>query len=307
MLLKFAIEDFKADREYRNLSVRTIEGYIMTLLELQTYCAGQELLNVHDIRQSTIKSYLLWCQKERKNNATTRNSKLHSIKIFFNYLQQSEIIEPKNNPIKGMAFVKEDIQIQTFNENHIQQMLNYYRRIKERTRAYYAYRNYTIIVFLLGTGARLGEMINLKWNDVDLINGVITVFGKKREQSSIPITEKLVKELSEFRIFSQKHFGELSDYVFPADRKNDKMSVDAAKSIFRQLKKDLAFKDVRLSAHTFRHTFAKMYLMSGGDLFSLQKMLRHRQIAMTQRYVNLFGTELRKLNNQHNPLNNLKV
>jgi len=307
LLLKFAIEDFKSDREYRNLSIRTIESYMLTLFEFQSFCAEHEFLNVHDIKQSTVKSYLLWCQKERKNNATTRNSKLHSIKIFFNYLQQCEIIEPKNNPIKGMAFVKEDIQIQTFNENHIQQMLNYYRRIKERTRAYYAYRNHTIIVFLLGTGARLGEMINLKWNDVDLINGVITVFGKKREQSSIPITEKLVKELSEFKIFSQKHFGELSDYVFPADRKNDKMSVDAAKSIFRQLKKDLAFRDVRLSAHTFRHTFAKRYLMAGGDLFSLQKMLRHRQIAMTQRYVNLFGTELRKLNNQYNPLNSLKI
>lgn len=307
MLLRFAISDFKDDREYRNLSPKTIASYLLTLNEFQAFCASQEIVNVHDVRQSNVKSYLLHCQKERNNNPTTRNSKLHTLKIFFNYLQETEIIEPKANPIKGLMFVKEDIQIQTFNDNHLKQMLNYYRRIKERSRSFNAYRNHTMIIFLLGTGCRLGEMINVKWNDVDLVNGAVVLYGKKREQSSVPITEKLIKELAEYKIFCKQHFGEVSEYVFTSEDKNSQLSVDAGKSIFKRLKEDLAFKDVRLSAHTFRHTFAKKYLLSGGDVLSLQKMLRHRQLAMTQRYVNLFATELKELNNKHNPLNSIDL
>jgi integrase/recombinase XerD len=279
---------------------------MLTLQEFQSWCATQEILNVHDVRSATIKSYLLYCQKEKGNNPTTRNSKLHTLKIFFNYLESIEVIESKQNPIKGMQYVKEDIQISTFSDHHIRQMLNYYRRIKDRTRSFQAYRNHTMIIFLLGTGARLGEMINLKWSDVDLVNGSITVYGKKRIQSSIPITQKLVKELAEYKIFCEQHFKQLSEYVF-VSKKNNQLAVDTVKNIFKHLKNVMGFKDVRLSAHTFRHTFAKRYLMNGGDLFSLQRMLRHSQISMTQRYVNLFGTELRELNNRHNPLNELDI
>lgn len=307
LLLKFAISEFKDEREYRNLSPKTIESYLFTLNEFQTFSAKQAILNVHDVRQATVKSYLLYCQRERGNNPTTRNSKLHTLKIFFNYLQEIEVIEPKQNPTKGLFYVKEDIKIETFNDHHIKQMLNHFRRIKEQKRSYISYRNYTMVIFLLGTGARLGEMINVKWNDTDLINGSIVLYGKKREQSSVPITDKLIKELSEYKIFCQQHYGELSDYVFVSDRKNGKLAVDAVKNIFKRLKTNMDFKDVRLSCHTFRHTFAKRYLMAGGDLFSLQKMLRHAQISMTQRYVNLFGTELRELNNRHNPLNDLDI
>ncbi|WDF52314.1 tyrosine-type recombinase/integrase [Paenibacillus sp. KACC 21273] len=307
MIMKFAIQEFKDDREYRNLSVKTIESYMLTLNEFQRFCAEHEIININDIRQSTVKSYLLYCQKERNNNPTTRNSKLHTIKIFMNYLQEIELFEAKNNPIKGLRFVKEDIQIQTFTDYQVKQMLNYYRRKKERRYSFHAYRNYTMIVFLLGTGARLGEMRNLTWHNTDLLQGHIVLYGKKREQSSIPLTEKLIKELMEYKIFCEQYFGKLSDHVFVSEDKNEPLAVDSIKGIFKRLKNDMGWTDVRVSAHTFRHYFAKQYLMSNGDLFSLQKMLRHSQISMTQRYVNLFANDLKKLNNEFNPLNNIDV
>ncbi len=307
MLLKFAIQEFKDDREYKNLSPKTIASYLMTLNEFQTYCGLQEVVSVEDVTQSIIKSYLVYCQKERGNNPTTRNSKLHSIKIFFNHLEEIEVIQSKQNPIKKMFYVKEDIQIEAFNDNHIKQMLNYYRRIKERQRTFHAYRDYTIIITLLGTGVRLGELINLKWNDVDFKSGTVTVYGKKREQSSIPLADKLVKELAEYQTFCRQQFDELSEYVFVSERKNEQLQVESIKSIFRRLKEAMGFKDVRLSCHTFRHTFAHRILMNGCDVFTLQKMLRHSQINITQRYLSIWGTALRDQNQKFNPLNNLDI
>lgn len=306
MLLKFAIQDFKDDRIYKNLSERTIESYLATLNEFQSYCADRKIINVEDVTPSIIKSYIVFLQQERNNNPTTRNSKLHHLKIFFNYLQECEIIDEKHNPTKKIPYAKTELKIEVFNDYHIKQMLNYFRRLKTREKSLYAYRGYAMILTLLGTGMRLGELVNLKWNDIDFANGTVVVFGKKRQQSSIPITNKLVKELAEYRIFCEQEFGDLSPYVF-VNRQNKQLTTNAVKCIFKRLKKIMNFKDVRLSCHTFRHTFAHRFLQAGGDVFTLQKMLRHSDLSMTERYLAIWGTALKEQNEKFNPLNKLDI
>jgi len=71
------------------------------------------------------------------------------------------------------------------------------------------------------------------------------------------------------------------------------MTTEAVKNIFKRLKAIMNFNDVRLSAHTFRHTFAHRFLMNGGDVFTLQKMLRHSNLKMTEKYLAIWGTALR--------------
>jgi len=277
-----------------------------SLNEFQEFCGKQEIVDVSDVTPNIIKNYLMYCQKERNNNVTTRNSKLHVLKIFFNYLEEIEVITQKQNPAKRIGYGKEDIKIEVFQDRHIHQMLSYYRRLKQREKSFFAYRDYTMIVFLLGTGVRLGELVNLIWNDVDLKNGTIIVFGKKRQQSSIPLTKKLIKELCEYRVFCEQTFGEIPDYVF-TDVEGKKLTDNAVKCVFKRLKEIMNFSDVRLSAHTFRHTFAHRMLMNGCDVFTLQKMLRHSNIAMTQRYLAIWGVALREQNSKYNPLNTLDI
>ena len=306
MLLKFALKDFQDDREFKNLSEITIGAYMLTLHEFQSFCSERQVIDISEVTPAIMKSYLVHCQKDRKNNPTTRNSKLHHLKIFFNYLEKNDIVTEKNNPAKKIDYAKQEVKIEVFNDNHIKQMLGYYRRIKYRDKSLYAYRDYAMILTLLGTGIRLGELCNLKWKEVDLVNGTIIVFGKKRQQSSVPITDKLIKELAEYKIFCERQFNELSDYVF-TNREGEQLTPNAVKCIFKRLKEIMNFKDVRLSAHTFRHTFAHKMLMNGSDVFTLQKMLRHSSLRMTERYLAIWGTALREQNNKFNPLNNLDV
>ncbi|GIP20380.1 hypothetical protein J22TS3_06550 [Paenibacillus sp. J22TS3] len=125
----------------------------------------------------------------------TVNSKLHILKIFFNYFEyEIDLFTPKTNPTKKIPYAKEEIKIEVFSDEQIKQMLNYYKRLKHRDKTLYAYRDYFLIIFFLGSACRLGEAVNLRWMDVDLNNQVITVTGKKRVASSIPMTDKLKME-----------------------------------------------------------------------------------------------------------------
>lgn len=305
MLLKFAIQDFLDDREFKNVTPNTLESYKLIIGQLNDFLTENEVVNVQEVTPNHIKKFILHYQK-KGNNATTTNSKLQRIRAFFNYMIECEIIT--QNPAKKIKKAKEDIKIDVFTDYHIKQMLNYYRRIKQREKAFYAYRDHSIIVILIGTGIRLSEMTALKWSDVDFQNHTLSVFGKNRKRETMPITEKVVKELSAYKVYCEQFFGKenLHENIF-TNRSSEPLTPDAVKNIFKRLSKIMNFKDVRLSAHTFRHTFCQRCIHAGMSTFAVQRLMRHSSIAVTEKYAAMWGNDLREQNDKFNPLNNLEV
>lgn len=306
LLIRYAIQDFKEDREFKQISKATLTNYMGCLQEFHKYCIEMEIVDITDVSSSTVKNYLIYCQKQRNNNPTTINSKLRSLKIFFNYLEEVEIFTSKNNPTKKTNYIRANVKIEVFSDVQIKEMLSYYRRLKSRDKSFYAYRDSTIIVNLLGTGMRLGELINLKWSDIDFQNRSIIVFGKLKTQTSIPMADKLHTELLEYHAYCKKEFEKIPVHVF-VNRNGKQLTADAIKNIFKRLKEKMNFTNVRCSAYDFRHTFAHRFLTNGGDVFTLQKLLRHSSIAMTQRYLAIWGTALHERNEKFNPLNNIDI
>lgn len=305
MLLKFAIQDFLDDRKFKNVSKTTMDDYKMQLGQFLKFCNENKILNVEDITQNTIKKFIIYYQK-KGNNATTTNTKLQRVSAFLNYMVECEVIQ--KNPAKKVPRAKTDVKIDVFTDYHIKQMLTYYRRIKQREKAFYAYRDYQIIVTLLGTGLRLTELCNLKWTDIDFKNNTLSVFGKNRKKETIPITEKLVSEFATYKLYCEQYFGvdNLSEYIF-TNRYNKQLSSNAVKCIFKRLATIMNFRDVRLSAHTFRHTFCQKCIQSGMSTFAVQRMMRHSSIAITEKYAAMWGNDLKEQNDKYNPLNNLDI
>lgn len=303
MLLKFGFQDFLDDRRFKNTTKANIKNYQILLGEFVKYCNENEIVNVEDISYNIIRQYLMECQ-EKGNKAGTINSKLLRIKAFLNYMVECEVI--KTNPALKIKRQKEDVKIDVFTDEQIRQMLNYYRRIRTRDKSYVSYRDYLLIVVFLGTGIRRGEIINLKWSDVDFQNLNISVFGKTRRKETIPVTEKLIKELAAYQTFCKQYWGTLSDYVF-VKRDNTQMTDNAIMLVFKNLQNKMNFKDVRVSPHTYRHTFCHRLAMSGMSAFAIMKLMRHQNISVTMRYVAMWGNELREQNDKYNPLNDLEV
>src|SRR5699024_6446452 len=79
----------------------------------------------------------------------------------------------------------------------------------------------------------------------------------------------------------------------------------SVQDMLRKYGKQASITDVRVSPHTFRHTFAKMYIQNEGDPFSLQKILGHSTMEIVRRYVNMFGKELDEAHRKFSPLSKL--
>jgi integrase/recombinase XerD len=304
LLLRFAYQDFLADRELNNSSEANIKNYRMLLGTFVDYCLEQGIENVEDITSGLIKQYFIVCKK-RGNNAGTINTVLLRIRAFLNYCVEEKILS--ENVAHRVKRLKEDVKIDVFTDEQINQMLAYYRSLRRREKSYFAYRGYMLILILLGTGLRRTEVINMKWSHVDEANLMIKVYNSKsRVDSTVFITEKLLKELLYYKSFCKNHFSELSEYVF-VNRDNTQMTQNSIMLLFQNLSKKMNFKDVRVSAHTFRHTYCHRLAMSGASPFAIQKLMRHTNIQTTMRYVAMWGNDLREQSDAHNPLNKFEL
>ncbi|TYO73059.1 tyrosine-type recombinase/integrase [Rossellomorea marisflavi] len=306
MIIQFAINEFLEECELKNLSPYTLKTYKRSLNDFRNYCKVAKALEIADIDRSIIKGFLLYCRNNMKNAPNTINLKLRVVKAFVSYLINEDLYDEANKPFKNIAYSKVDSRIEVFNEDHLRQILRYFEK-ESRNKPYHAYRNRTIVLMLLSSGIRRGELAEIRWRDVDLENGMITVSGKKRKENGVPIASKMCVELLQFKEYCGMFFdGELSEYVF-CSVKGEKLNPESVGTIFKRLKKKFGWEDVRLSPHTFRHTFASYVVKGGMDSTIVQRMLRHESLAMTQRYMNVWGSDLRESNEKHNPLNKLDL
>ena len=135
----------------------------------------------------------------------------------------------------------------------------------------------SIVTIALNTGMRKGEILNLKWRDVDFSQRIIylleTKSGEKRE---VPINEISYNTLLEIR----KHPN--SPYIF---YKQDGKTYKSIRTIFDKALRKAEIDNFRF--HDLRHTFASQLVMAGVDLKTVQELLGHKSFEMTLRYSHL--------------------
>ena len=141
-----------------------------------------------------------------------------------------------------------------------------------------------IALLSLHTGMRAGEILSLTWNDVHTDHGTIDIFDAKGGDRTAFMTNE-VREM-----FERLHHGLPRGLVFK-DR-NGKQIKEVSNS-FNSAVKDLGLNDgivdrrQKLVFHSLRHTFASWLVMGGEDLYRVQKLMGHANLAMVQRYAHL--------------------
>jgi integrase len=128
---------------------------------------------------------------------------------------------------------------------------------------------------------RRGEILNLRWNDVDFKSRMVTVRNtKSRKYRMIPMNKELTETLREIKIW-----GSDAGYVFAH---NDGKPLGSIRTAFDNLRRKLRTEGVpHFRFHDLRHTFASHLVMSGADLVLVKELLGHSSITMTMRYSHL--------------------
>lgn len=144
-----------------------------------------------------------------------------------------------------------------------------------------------IVILALNTGLREWNLLNLKWNQVNLFSRLILIEGtemKNRESIGIPLTSEAMAVLSESRKVSQFEgfvFHDCGSRIYP--RKLIRAFAAACKRA--------GIDDFRF--HDLRHTFASYLRQKGVDLHTISKLLGHKDTRMTQKYAHLSVEHLR--------------
>jgi len=162
------------------------------------------------------------------------------------------------------------------------------------------YRKWVMANYFIATGNRLRTAINLQIGHLDFENSLIFM-GKTKNgrQQLIPMSKSLSKILQEYLAYRK---GEDSDFVF-CDIRSRQLTRDGMSTIMQKFHNE---RDVsKTSIHAYRHTFAKKWILNGGDIFRLQKILGHSSVEMVKNYVEMFSNDLQQDFEVFNPLDNL--
>jgi len=157
-------------------------------------------------------------------------------------------------------------------------------------------RDRAMLELFYSSGLRLSELCALRWRDLQLDEGLVTVLGKGARQRIVPVGSHARRALHEWRAVRG---GDEDSPVFPG-RGGGPIGPRAVQVRMRQLaRRQGLFK--RVHPHLLRHSFASHVLESSGDLRGVQELLGHADIATTQIYTHLDFQHLAKVYDAAHP------
>ena len=238
---------------------------LANMLEIWKQAIGN--VAIKDLSQKRIEQFLNKRMEEGKVGAATRNRHLTMLRAMFN--KGIEWGLANSNPAGSIGRLRETGARTRFLDGHeIQRLL---AASSESFRP--------ILITALHTGMRRGEILNLKWADVDFKNTIITVqeskSGKKR---MLPMDDTLCETL---RVLPTRF---KRGYLYPSPVKEGKPQYDFKRQ-FRNAVTKAGIDNFRF--HDLRHTFASHLVVSGVDLMTVKELLGHATLTMTMRYSHL--------------------
>lgn len=216
-----------------------------------------------------------------------------SYRAFMYYAMEKGFIANRRIKVKEAMPTKHDV----YNDEEIKKLLK-----SPLDDDFNSIRDWTIINYLMGTGNRVSSIVALNIEDIDFDDNRIWVYKQKnRKPILIPLTKQLRAALKQY-IIAFRTLDDNDDRIsgneplFPTWQ-GARMSIEGLQRAVARYNNNRGVD--KTSIHLFRHTFAKRWIMSGGDLLSLQQMLGHSSLKMVQHYANLWGKDIKEKADKH--------
>lgn len=278
----------------KNLSEETIKLYRIHFNMFYRTLDNPDKL-IEEITLKDIDHFILKERQSQTCNEITINSYLRGIRAFLYYAMEENYLTSFKIAIpKATKKIKE-----TYLDSELEVLL---KKPNLKTATFTEYKMWVFSNYLLATGNRLSSALNIQICDLDFANQLIQVNKtKNRTAQIIPMSDTLCKILKEYLKYRK---GDADDYVF-CNTRGGKGDLRTYQDMLATYNRNRGVE--KTSAHLYRHTFAKKWILNGGDIFRLQKILGHSDLSVVKEYVQMFGNDLTVDFCKFNPLDCMEL
>ena len=256
----------------RRMSANTLDGYRRDLAALSRW-AAEEGRALESLDANAIRAFIAAGHRGGLSPSSLQR-RLSACRGFFAWLLRQGAIAA--NPAAGIRAPRAARKLPQVLDPDEAKVL-----VEVPTDAPLGLRDRALLELFYSSGLRLSELCALRWRDLDLADGLVTVMGKGERQRTVPIGSHARAALAEWAGSTGAGPG---DPVFPG--RNGPITPRAVQLRVRKLARQQGlFK--RVHPHLLRHSFASHILESSGDLRGVQELLGHADISTTQVYTHL--------------------
>lgn len=287
MLLNL-INEFIYLKETQGREGRTVKDYKKELMKF--YNSSSKKVNEDSLREDV----LFYFSTIPTTSSAVFNRPYSCLCAFFNYLVRKRYL-PINPLIDAeIKKKKDDSYITSADMEDVKKLMGVCDK-----RSYTGYRNYCIILLMIDTGIRTSELVRLRDCDFERDKIVIRPEICKTHSSRIlylsPSTSSAIGKL----IKVKNGFGE----TLFSSREGRELDTNELSREFRKLSCKAG---VKITPYQLRHTFATICVKNGINVFLLQQLMGHSDIAMTRRYTDINGKDLEKAHSSFSPISLLE-
>ncbi len=277
----------------QGLSKSTLDAYRSDLKLLKVWAKNREL-KMDEISRPDLLEFIAF-KAEQGSSARTSARMLSSLRRFFTYLMQQEIISTNPTDKISMPKIGRSLPV-LLTENEVLKLIK-----APNTKKPLGFRDRVMLELLYATGLRVSELVKLEVNQVNLNQGYLRVMGKGDKERLVPMGKTAKRWMKNYlngpiqEILNDRQ----SDCLFPT-----RTSTSISRQAFWQIIKKYAMKvgiSAKLSPHSLRHAFATHLINHGADLRVVQMLLGHSDLSTTQIYTHIAQHRLKDLHEKHHP------
>jgi integrase/recombinase XerC len=226
---------------------------------------------------------------------------LSAIRTFYRFLNLHHGVEV--NPARAAATPKVEKRLPGYLDQNAMARLFALAETRAADGSLQGRRNRAILELFYSTGMRLGELVALDLDDLDLVSDQARVRGKGKRERQVPVGRPAVTAL---RAYLPKRDAVLREAKAPDRRavfvseRGKRLSARAVQAVIRGLL-DAVSEGQDVSTHSLRHAFATHLLDAGADLRAVQELLGHASLSTTQIYTHTSVERLKKVYHQAHP------
>ncbi len=302
------IQEFRLSCQTEDKSPRTVEWHSSFLARFLWFLKPNNLPTQLDlINRDYIRVFIRYLQTEAKTphsgkplSAFTVQGYVRSLKSFFSWAVREDYL--KFNPMAKIPVPKAPTKIvNTFSAEQLAKLATVCQAANE-----HGYRNLTMLLLMLDCGLRVSELVSVNLEDINLEEGYLKTRNAKGGKGRIIPLGSLVQKMI-WKYINHSRLKPLTERITTLFLSNRGLPLtrSGVQQFLRRCGSKAGITGVRCSPHTLRHSFAKTYLINGGDIFSLQRILGHSSLASVRIYLNLFAADLKKQHRRFSPVDNM--